>query len=1435
MQATYAGDATHTPASGGATLTVAKARPDITWLAPAPIDHNVALSSVQLNASASVPGTFVYLPAAAILPIGAQTLSTTFTPGRHHRLRDGDGASRDHGHRCAADRSRRRDHDNRGDGEKRNARRSRLRERSADVQHHRPAVDGHADAARRGDWRIQVHANAGAIGYDSFSFRVADTAAASSSATGMVFIVAASPRWPGQTVRANVSTAGAQGDGQSFGPSLSADGRYIAFASRASTLTPGDTSTFVDVFVRDRQTGATTRVSTASDGSPANSDSQWPTISADGRFVAFASSASNLVAGDSNNWPDIFVLDRQTGDTSRVSVASDGTQANETSFGPAAISADGRYVAYWSNASNLVPNDTNGRADIFVFDRATRVTSRVSVANDGSQGNSDSTFPSISADGRFVAFESSASNLVAGGTNGNEEVFVHDRQTGETRRISVTADGADADGFGPSISADGRFVSFVSDSTLLTGRSDFLFEVLLADRVTGQTAVVSMASDGTRSNGGSSHSMISADGRFVTFWSPASNLVAGDTNGANDVFVRDVAEETTARVSVSSDGVQSNSGSGLLSPTISGDGRYVAFSSGASNLVVPDTNADEDVFVVGGVTVAPTAIDVPGAGGTRSVDVSFGYPSGQWVATTTTPWITINPPGGGSGNGTATFTVAPNTGAARSGSVVVALQTVTVVQAAANPPVASNQSLTTPEDTPVSGTLGATDPDGEPMTFSIVLQPARGTVVITNTSTGAFTYTPAANRFGGDSFTFQATADGEVSNIATVSVSVTPVNDAPQASDATFDAVEDTPLSGGLIGFDDGLIVHFAVVSQPVHGNVTIPSGPVSPLGGSFTYVPLPNFNGTDSFTYQVSDGSLTSNVATVTINVAPVDDPPVGTNSFLVTQGGVARSGLLLASNSDGSVLTYDFVPPPTKGTLTITDQRTGAFTYTPNAGAFGYDAFTGTRNRPRRSVYHRGGAGVGRCRGAPVARPHRPRKRVDRRRRGEQHQFAVVDQRRRTVLAFYSLATNLVAGDTNGAADVFVRDRLTGQTTRVSVSSAGAQGNGDSSGQSVSADGRYVAFGSNASNLVGGDTNGTTDVFVHDNQTGETTRVSVSSAGVQGNGASGSPAISADGRYVVFFSLASTLVAGDTNGVSDIFVHDRLTGQTSRVSVSSSGLQGNGSSAVPSISADGRVVSFTSVASNLVAGDTNANNDVFVHDLQTGQTTRVSVASGGGQANDRSVDSHLSADGRYVAFFSFASNLAGGDTSNSSDVFVHDRQTGITTRVDAAANGGQPSAGVSCGSRSALMAATSRSRCTRRTCTGRYEWGRRHFRSRHRGWADDARQPVQRIAGVLVQRRAGHQRRCALHRIRIERHSRRQLGRGQSDRGKLRRRWRQRERRSRRRIPISPGRRSRRRRGSHSRRRQRDPVRAAWPSRSVRRTAGGTGLVRSRSHCSP
>ena len=246
-------------------------------------------------------------------------------------------------------------------------------------------------------------------------------------------------------------------------------------------------------------------------------------------------------------------------------------------------------------------------------------------------------------------------------------------------------------------------------------------------------------------------------------------------------------------------------------------------------------------------------------------------------------------------------------------------------------------------------------------------------------------------------------------------------------------------------------------------------------------------------------------------------------------------------------------------------------------------------------------------------------------------------------------------------------------GTTKRVSVSSGGVQGNGSSGGPAISPNGRFVTFSSDATNLVPSDTNGKSDAFIRNRQTGKTRRVSVNSAGEQGNGNSQSQALSDDGRFVGFYSDATNLVADDTNNVQDVFVRDRLKGTTERVSVSSASEQGNNLSIRPDFSADGRFVAFYSSATNLVPGGTNGAFQVFVRDRQKGTTQLVSVNSAGEQGNGSSLDPVLSANGRFVGFFSAANNLVPSDTNGRYDVFVRDRQTGTTQLVSVSSAGEQ------------------------------------------------------------------------------------------------------------------------------------------------------------------
>jgi Ca2+-binding RTX toxin-like protein len=447
----------------------------------------------------------------------------------------------------------------------------------------------------------------------------------------------------------SVDSAGNQANSGSSTPSISADGRFVAFSSDASNLVPGDTNDETDIFVRDTLTNTTTRVSLDSAGNQANFGSNGDfSISADGRFVAFSSAATNLVPGDTNRDYDIFVRDRLTNTTTRVSVDSAGNQGNRGSYS-ASISADGRFVAFDSNAPNLVPGGTNSSRDIYVRDTLTNTTTRESLDSAGNQANSPSGSASISADGRFVAFDSSASNLVPGDTNNTFDIFVRDRLTNTTTRVSVDSAGnqANSRSVGSSISADGRFVAFHSDaSNIVPGDTNGKRDIFVRDTLTNTTTRVSVGSAGNQTNSDSYYPSISADGRFVAFLSNASNIVPGDTNNRDDIFVRDTLTNTTTRVSVDSAGNQGNRSS--FGASISADGRFVAFESLASNLV-EDTNDSYDIFVVDISSTRNVINGTPGNDnltGTSGNDIINGS-EGDDVLTGLRAWDVLN---GGDGN-----------------------------------------------------------------------------------------------------------------------------------------------------------------------------------------------------------------------------------------------------------------------------------------------------------------------------------------------------------------------------------------------------------------------------------------------------------------------------------------------------------------------------------------------------------------------------------------------------------------------------------------------------------------------------------------------------------------------------------------------------------------------------------------------------------------
>jgi Tol biopolymer transport system component len=447
------------------------------------------------------------------------------------------------------------------------------------------------------------------------SLRTPTTSVLLTTAVAAGLALASSAANTGTTQFASVSSAGQQGNGNSYwgnSPSaryISGDGRFVAFQSDASNLAPGDAGVWSDIFVRDTSNGTTECASVSTAGVYGNQASNMPSISDDGRFVAFHSYATNLAAGDTNSLYDVYVRDRALGTTELVSLSSAGVQANGDCTRPS-ISADGRFVAFQSTATNWIPGKTVALNDIFVRDRLLGTTEWINPPLSGLPNNNHHSGDSaISDDGRYVVFASLAGGLAptSFNTTYTSQIFVRDRQTATTEWISVCSliPNEPCGSYEPSISGDGRFVAFESDSIdLVAGDTNGQRDVFVRDRQLATTERVNVSSTGAQAitlgpsvSTGSSHGSLSRDGRYVAFDSYATNLDPSDGLPFNfeDIFVHDRQTGVTALESRSGGGQPG--GSSSENPSISADGRSIAFASFATDLVTPDTNFAPDVFV----------------------------------------------------------------------------------------------------------------------------------------------------------------------------------------------------------------------------------------------------------------------------------------------------------------------------------------------------------------------------------------------------------------------------------------------------------------------------------------------------------------------------------------------------------------------------------------------------------------------------------------------------------------------------------------------------------------------------------------------------------------------------------------------------------------------------------------------------------------------
>jgi len=401
----------------------------------------------------------------------------------------------------------------------------------------------------------------------------------------------------------SISLDGSEANDYCHEPSINENGRYVTFSSYANNLVDNDTNYYSDIFVRDRLLNITERISVSSTGEEGNDNSYEPFISSDGRYVTFTSYATNLVKDDVSGFADIFVRDRLLNITQRLSVSSTGVGGNNDSFG-SSVSSDGRYIAFYSYASNLVEYDNNGCSDVFVHDRISNTIKRINILPHGGEANSDSYQPIISADGNFIAFTSNANNLVGNDNNDESDVFVYDQNLNYIKRVSIS-EGVDANGssYEPSINSDGRYIAFSSwANNLVEHDAKGFSDVFVYDQISGIIERVSILSVGEELDEDSYNPSISGDGRFVAFVTghvqvAVCKMMLSFENRDNtvDIFVHDRLSKTTKKISVSSTGEEANNNSD--NPAINGDGKYVAFSSYANNLVPGYNNDYGNIFV----------------------------------------------------------------------------------------------------------------------------------------------------------------------------------------------------------------------------------------------------------------------------------------------------------------------------------------------------------------------------------------------------------------------------------------------------------------------------------------------------------------------------------------------------------------------------------------------------------------------------------------------------------------------------------------------------------------------------------------------------------------------------------------------------------------------------------------------------------------------
>jgi Tol biopolymer transport system component len=972
--------------------------------------------------------------------------------------------------------------------------------------------------------------------------------------------------------------------GDAGSPALSADGRWVAFTSTALNLVPGqnDANNGTDVFLLDRQSGTITLVSHSalSPVTTGSSGSEDPSISADGRFVAFASLAGNLVAGQDSLADQVFVYDRNTGSLTLVSHKAVSTTAggNGPSAGPK-ISKDGSSIVFYSQATDLLNGvtDTNQVSDVYAWDVATGTFTLVShtAASATTTGAGSSAYPRVSADGRYSLFSSWAPDLVAGQTDAvsGPDVFLYDRMAGTavlvSRASGTSTTAANAASDSGSLSDDGAYVLFFSYATnLVAGQTDSAStnDLFLFEPATGAVTLVSHANGSPATAVAGSGGVISGDGGWVAFRSEATNLVPGqtDANGAGDVFLwrRSTGATTLVSHAAGSATTAGNAESTWLD--LSGDGRYFLFRSNATDLVSgqSDGNGLADVFLhdrVAGTTALVThaqgSSTTASAGGLA--EAAMVSADGAWAA------------------------------------------------------------------------FASTAPD-----LTADVDPGNRDLFLYERASGAnlsFTYGETLSRLTPDEFSsisFQcASQDGRYVAIASMATDLVP---GQVDTNDDLDAFLVDRLTGTTT-----LLSHAAGSPATASNNGT--NYPMMSLDGAWVAL--------ESFSTDLMPGLGTTPPFTANIFLYGRDSGTLTLVSRRASDPGLSGSGPSLAPaiNADGRYVAFS-----SSATNLVTGQVDA-----PNTGdTFLYDRVTGGMSL----VSHQAGDPLRAANGSstPYNQP-------------------VITPDGRWVL-FASRGTDLVSGqtDSNNGEDLFLYDRTTAAVVLVSRSAASPTTAGNvpttlSSLAAISPDGRYVAFLSEATNLVAGqvDTNGEDDLFLFDRLSGTVTLIShqYGSPATAGTGRTMLPIFSEDGLFLMFSSLSGNLLPGQSgpSGITrfDPFLYELSTGVLS--------LLPTGATARPfqatlplGATAGARTVLLYSHSTDMIDGQVDVNGtqaDLFLVDRVTGARKLVgrTPASPLVTGNNGTSFAALRGGGNLVVFNSFASDLVPGDFNRESDVFVY------------------------------------------------------------------------------------------------------------------------------------------------------------------------------------